>query len=486
VPTAQRWKSIAGLTVVTGALLAAAAIRPSPALSAQETAARTPIPRSPIQHVVVIFQENHSFDNVLGGICVRDHLTCRGTTSGRLHDGIIIPLAQATDIVPIVSHTTSSQATAINSGQMNGFDLINGCGSPSYACYSQFTGSQIPNLRTLAENYVIADNTFSENPVPSWGGHMDLLAGQLDGFQGDIPVRGLNVTPGPGWGCDSNDDALWQDPGHPGALARKEPSCIPRSDGFGPYRASPVSYIPTILDRLERAGLGWKLYADTGHNNSGYVWSICPTFAECLYDTKNNNNPNPNWVARAQFAADAASGNLPAYSAILPDAADSQHNEVSMVQGDNYIEGLVKDVMNGPSQQWQSTAIFITYDDCGCFYDHVAPPAGSNHGIRVPMVIVSPQAKAAFVDHTQASYDSMLAFVEQNWGLAALTTGDAQAYDFCNSFTFTTLPCTGVGAPAAPTPGRRAPLRVPLGPSPVPFGSTQYTATHHPDPNDPT
>jgi phospholipase C len=376
-----------------------------------------------------------------------------------------------------------SQTAAINSGRMNGFDLIKGCGPPNYACYSQFTGSQIPNLRTLAENYVISDNTFSENPVPSWGGHLDLIAGQLDGFQGDIPVRGL-IAPRPGWGCDSNNDALWADPRKPNATLRKVPSCIPRSDGFGPYRASPVKNIPTILDRLEQASLGWKLYADNRPNNSGYVWSICPTFAECLYDKRNNNNPNPNWVARAQFATDAASGNLPAYSVILPDSPDSQHNEASMLQGDNYIQGLVNAVMNGPSQQWQSTVIFITYDDCGCFYDHVAPTGNSDIGIRVPMVIVSPQAKAGFVDGAAATYNSMLAFVEQNWGLAPLTSGDAHAYDYCNSFVFTTLPCTGVRGPS--TPGRQAPLRVPLRPSPVPAASTQYVATHPPDPNDPT
>jgi phospholipase C len=163
---------------------------------------------------------------------------------------------------------------------------------------------------------------------------------------------------------------------------------------------------------------------------------------------------------------------------------------VSMLQGDNYIESLVSAVMNGPPAQWKSTVIFITYDDCGCFYDHVAPPPGSGLGVRVPMVIVSPEAKESFVDHTQASFDSMLAFVEKNWGLEPLTTGDANAYDYCHSFVFTMPGCTAPSLAAAyrgPALHPRAgPLRVDLHPSPVPEASIRWVATHPPDPNDPT
>ena len=226
-----------------------------------------------------------------------------------------------------------------------------------------------------------------------------------------------------------------------------------------------MKHIPTILGRLSSAHLSWKLYADTSPTDSGYIWSICPTFAGCLHDRTNHNRPSPNWKTRPAFASDVNAGRLPSYSVILPSYALSQHNHASMLLGDNYIQHLVKAVMNGPRSQWRSTVFFVTYDDCGCFYDHVAPPPHSGLGIRVPMVIVSPQAKASFVDHTIASFDSMLAFVEKNWRLAPLTTGDAHAYDYCHSFVFTTLPCTG---PAATTPnvtGRAAPTRVELQPS---------------------
>jgi phospholipase C len=317
---------------------------------------------------------------------------------------------------------------------------------------------------------------------------MDLVASQLDHFTGDNPTPDQNVTAGPGWGCDSKKDAPWVDSSTGFAGRLMIPSCVPRSDGFGPYRASPAKNVPTILDRLDAAGLGWKIYSDTNaiKRTNGYIWSICPTFAECFYDINNGNKPNPDWVARSQFAIDASKGQLPAYSVIAPDSPNSQHNGNSMLQGDNYIETFVKDVMNGPSAQWQSTAFFITYDDCGCFYDHVPPPPNSGLGIRVPMVIVSPQAKAAFVDDKLANFASMNAFVEKNWGLAPLTSEDAAAYDYCNSFVFTTLPCTGAAAGTRATPGRRAPTQVPLNLSPVSKASKDYVATHPPDPNDPT
>ncbi len=444
------------------------------------------VAESPIQHVVVIFQENHSFDNVLGGICVRDHLGCDGATTGLLSTGKRVPLKPQPDIVPQVDHRAVAQTTAIDHGRMDGFDRTAGCFSRKHppVCYTQVTDAEIPTLRRLAERYVISDRTFSENPVPSWGGHMDLLAGQLDGFRGANPFQDKKVGPNPGWGCDSLTDEPWRNTSARSGPYIMVPACVPRLDGYGPYRHSPVLPVPTILDRLSSAMVSWKLYTDVDKTQSGYLWSTCPIFADCLYDPHNHNAPSPNWVPRATFKSDAAAGRLPAYSVIIPNYELSQHNYVSMLKGDNYIEGLVNAVMRGPRAQWESTVIFITYDDCGCFYDHVAPPRGL--GIRVPMVIVSPRAKASYVDHTQASFDSMLAFVEQNWKLEPLGARDANAYDYCNSFAFTSLPCTGPAAGTREHAGRAAPGVVKLQPSVVPAASTHWMSAHHPDPSDPT
>jgi phospholipase C len=137
-----------------------------------------------------------------------------------------------------------------------------------------------------------------------------------------------------------------------------------------------------------------------------------------------------------------------------------------MTVGDNWIGQVVGAIMNGP--QWGSTAILITWDDCGCFYDHVAPPP--RLGIRVPMVIVSPYAKPGYTDSNPASYASMLAFTEHTFGLPPLAASDAAAYDFSDSFDFSQ-------APLAP---------IALSQHAVPAASLEWLKTHRPDPNDPT
>src|SRR5262249_39447149 len=152
----------------------------------------------------------------------------------------------------------------------------------------------------------------------------------------------------------------------------------------GPFRASPVQSVPTIFDRLDGAHLAWRLYASVSD------WSICPTFAKCLYTSPHNNVVKPD-----QVLSDAASGHLPAYSVVRPTGpgGTGQQPPGSMLLGDNWIGKIVNALQKGP--QWSSTAIFITYDDCGCFYDHVAPPPsgnpdGTQQGLREPLVIVSP------------------------------------------------------------------------------------------------
>jgi phospholipase C len=172
------------------------------------------------------------------------------------------------------------------------------------------------------------------------------------------------------------------------------------------------------MDELTAAGLSWRIYAGLGGtgNSNGYGWAICPTFADCIYT-----NQARNLVADAQVITDATNGTLPNFALVTPTQADSEHNKDSMSVGDNWIGQVVQAIENGP--EWSSTAIFLTWDDCGCFYDHVAPPAGL--GIRVPMIIISPYAIAGHTDSSVASFMSVLAYTEHTFGLPALSTRDA-------------------------------------------------------------
>jgi phospholipase C len=448
-----------------------------------------PVGPSPIQHIVILFQENQSFDGVLGKLCwdvatnviqrPGAHAGCDGVVSGRTSTGTTVPLATPPDIVPQALHAISNQQTAIHGGTMDGFNLIRTCSAAKgYPCYAQSdplagpcssaTGSCIPNLAALAETYVISDRTFEYRTAPSWMGHMILASGTTDGFFTNNPVQStFTDLVGPGSGCESYKDAMWWN----GSSFVPEPSCVPdyslpsaQYPFGGAYRETAVPSVPTIFDRLDGAGDSWKIYGGSGPTKSGYGWTICPTYAECMYGPG-----RANFVNNTQLVVDAAAGQLPNFSISTPCCGNSQHNGSSMAKGDNYIGRVVSAIQHGPD--WASTAIFITYDDCGCFYDHVNPlQYNADWGIRVPMVIVSPYAKLGFTDPTPATALSMLAFTEHDLGLAPLNADDASAYDYAGSFDYNQTPL--------------APVKMTS--TPISAAERRWLAAHPPSESDPT
>jgi phospholipase C len=316
----------------------------------------------------------------------------------------------------------------------NRWDHIPGCKQAPYACITHLLPENIPNLAALADSFAVSDRTFAAGDAASFGAHVTLGAGTIDGFAGFNPKDGLfGVAPGPGWGCPSNRDALW---GPPDDLTY-QPSCVPDQQGRGPYRPSEVPYVPTIMQRVEQAGRTWHIYEGLFPTSSDTIWSICPYFYWCYhnrYDASHDSSDK-------DFVTAAASGTLPDLSILLPTKVTAQHNLDSMAVGDNYIGRMVAAVENSP--EWDSTAVFITYDDCGCFYDHVTPPAGM--GLRNPMVIVSPWAKPGYTDSVDAIQPySMLAFVQHTFGLASLTQAVDNAYDYSDAFDFGQHPLAGV------------------------------------------
>ena len=430
---------------------------------------------NPITHVVVIYQENNSFDEVLGYTCAVSLAgRCDGATTGKTSTGGTIPLAQPPDIVPTVNHSPGSITTAIDGGKMDGYDKNSGCtASTGYACYVSYRPSQIPNLSMLAQQYVVADRTFESKVSASWGSHLDLVASQLDGFKGVNPSHAKFANLG--WGCDSGATAPWNDP-KTGA-ASNQPTCIPdyaldpvKYPYGGAFQSTAVPHIPTIMDEMDQAGVSWHIYAPTSSQRF-YGWSICPSFADCLYTGQQQHTSQP-----SQVLSDAANGTLPNVSYVVALDNQTQHNSNSMLQGDNWIGQVVNNIMNGPD--WRSTAIFITYDDCGCFYDHVPPPPGA--GIREPMVIVSPCVKPASTDsHTAYAGESTLAFIEHTFALPPLTaSGDGAAYNYTQSFDPTQPGCGGGGAAAMTV--QRAQNH------PISAAERAYLRAHPGDPNDPT
>ena len=431
-----------------------------------------------IKHVVIIFQENHSFDNVLGLYCAQVAAgVIKRAGAAASCDGVsgapTLPGSPGTrpmpDVVPFVAHRVGSQRSAIDGGKMDGWLGIGGC--TTGACLGQISPAQSPNVITLANNFVVSDRTFESSTSPSWVGHIELVAGTKDGFFGDNPlyVPEPGVPPqGRGWGCDSNQVATYGDVGAVGYV----PSCIPdkslpvaRFPFGGAFRSTPVKQVPTIMDKIEAAGLTWRLYAGAGPTTTAkHGWEICPTFAECLYTDQVRH-----WFRNTRVISDASRGKLPSFSVVTPTSFQSQHNGDSWIAGDDWIGRVVSAIENGPD--WNSTAIFLTWDDCGCFYDHVNPlQFGSFWGVRVPMLIVSPYARAGYTDSSQTTFAGLLAFTEETFGLSSLGGSDSGAYGFANSFDYSQTPLRGVAMTREL----------------VPLASARWIREHPPSLDDPT
>jgi phospholipase C len=186
--------------VCTAAALAAACAAGSVATAPQARAA------GPIQHVVVLYLENHTFDNVLGFWCNAHPGRCtlaNGADGGmpssvRLSNGATVTPTVDPDTVPSEAHSVAAQLNAIDGGKMDGWQKVVGCGAPSYTCVSGYRPCQIPNETALATKFAISDETSSMQDSPSWGGHLYAVAATEDGFWGNNPVcpSGRRALPG--------------------------------------------------------------------------------------------------------------------------------------------------------------------------------------------------------------------------------------------------------------------------------------------------
>jgi phospholipase C len=385
---------------------------------------------TPIQHVVFIFKENRSFDHLFGTMP-----GVNGTTQGKLSSGRTIPLSHTPDRSGNYAHDWVGVLKAINNGKMNGFDRTFGCGSPKYLCFSQYSANDIPNYFAYAKSYLIADNFFSSMTGPSFPNHQYTIASQSNGVISNPQHLGREFTSK--WGCDSP----------PGAVVI---SYDPITKQFS--HVSPCQDYQTLADLLDALGISWKYYAPSA-GTGGYQWSAF----DAIKHIRNGAEWRSNVVSYTQFVTDASDTTnckLPAVSWLIPDARDSEHPTAPMSLGQNWTTAQINAVMKGAC--WSSTAIFLTWDDNGGYYDHVAPPSldAFGAGIRVPLLIISPFVKPGTVYSKFGTFDSLLAFVEANWRLRNLTQRDAKANNLMDAFHFAK---DAEPAPALLLPMQKAP-----------------------------
>jgi phospholipase C len=353
-----------------------------------------------IQHTVFIMKENRTFDHYFG-----QFPGANGATSGATSTGQTIPLAHLTNPADLANlcNGWSCALLAMDGGKMNGFDLIDG---GTLEAYTQLEQHDIPNYWAYAQHFTLADAYFTSAHAASLPNELYAIAAQSGGVIDDGSDYGAGVA------CD----------GSPAELVT-----VLNPDGTT-RQTSPCFDFPTLADSLEAAGIPWMYYGGA------------PNTFSTIRQIRNGPAWSANFVSTDQFFSDAQAGRLPAVSWVAMPEEDDEHPPENWCPGENWTVQALDAVMQGPD--WDSSVVFVTWDDFGGLYDHVAPPQLDQFGLgpRVPLLVISPYAKPGFVVHTVYEHSSILKFVETRYGLAPLTARDANASDMLDSFNFTQLP----------------------------------------------
>ncbi|HVT17914.1 MAG TPA: alkaline phosphatase family protein [Thermoanaerobaculia bacterium] len=391
-----------------------------------------------IQHVIYLIKENRTFDNYFGTFPGAE-----GATAAVDSQGQTVPLQQASDTTfgCDIDHSWQGARNAWDCGLMDKFDTIGFSGRncdrtqpQPYTNHSltQFHQADLPNYWAYAKHFTLGDHMFTSEMGPSYPNHLFTVAaqagGEASGFGAINNPHGGAGTSG-GWGCDVSGQLVQT------VAFGPPPSTCPFTYNLGSH--SSCWNFRVFPDELEANGLDWRYYAPQP-GASGYIWSA--------FNAVRHIRDNPaEWakvVPYTQFFADLTSGGLKPVSWIVLPGACSEHAPSSVCQGENYTVKIVNALMSSP--YWCTSALFVTWDDFGGFYDHLSPPVTAGQdadvngpGFRAPLLVISPYAKAGFIDKTRYDFSSMLKFAEVTFGLSPLTMRDQNANDMLNAFDFT-------------------------------------------------
>jgi phospholipase C len=382
---------------------------PSPSSSPSPTPTPSPSPSSSsgVQHVVIIIQENRTVDDLFNGFPGADTVQ-----SGQDHNGRTVALSPRSLAAPgDANHTHTGWVTDWNSGNMNGFDLTAPSGQPASYNYVYVPQSETVPYWTMASTYTFADQMFQSNTGPSFPAHLYLISGQSAMTVANPTNQTGPIEP---WGCDSPS----------GTTVR-----ILLSNGQTQQGPFPCFDFNTLADEMDSAGVTWRYYAPA-LGTSGGVWSA--------FDAINHTRFGPDWQnvvsPETNILTDVAGGSLAQVTWVVPSRANSDHSGSLSTSGPQWVASVVNAI--GASKFWNNTVIFITWDDWGGWYDHVPPRQLDQMGLgfRVPLIVVSPFAKQAYVSHVQHEFGSILKFTEEQFSLPSLGTTDQRADDLADCF----------------------------------------------------
>jgi phospholipase C len=376
-----------------------------------------------IKHVIVIMQENRSFDSYFGtypgadGIPMRDG---KPTVSvpDPFTDRCVAPFHDLRAVVAGGPHTHADYIRDLARGRMDGFiaaaragahgaicrrDPTNpvcaGLTAGSTAVMGYHTAGEIPNYWTYARDFVLQDHMFEA--VSSWSlpAHLYMVSAWAAHCAAPHDIAGCRST----------------------FLNNTRFNLRTTGANPTPFQWTDLTYL------LHRAHVSWGYYVAPGFQpdcadalelcsqapqrvRTPEIWNPLPAFETVAHDHQLGD------IRSTQaFLEAAATGTLPAVSWVVPSWHESEHPPASILTGQAYVTDLINTVMAGPD--WQSTAIFLSWDDWGGFYDHVVPPRvdGAGYGFRVPGLVISPYARRGFIDHQVLSSDAYLKFIEDDF-----------------------------------------------------------------------
>jgi phospholipase C len=424
---------------------------------------------SKIEHVVVIMQENRSFDNYFGtypganGIPMVNGVPIACVPSSA--PGVCVsPFHSAKDREFGGPHGSGPSVADINGGLMNGFLIqaergLNCLGPNDPYCTNVdpkdvmgwHDAREIANYWRYANEFVLQDNMFES--IASWS----------------LPAHHMMVS---GWSANCS-------------IVRDPNSCqseidLPANQGNQSEEVNKTAEWTDLTDLLFRHKVSWGYYVSEGsepdcrndeshciphiqNSSTPGIWNPLPR-----YRTVQDNNQLSNIQPHVNLLRQAENGTLPAVSWVVPDNYHSEHPTASIQAGQAYVTAVVNAIMSGPD--WDTTAIFISWDDWGGFYDHVTPPSldALGYGLRVPGLLISPYAKRGVVDHQILSHDAYLKFIEDVFlngqRIDPATDGRPDSRpvvreaapmlgDLANEFDFTQAPRRPLFLPTVPAPG---------------------------------
>lgn len=385
--------------------------------------------RSPIKHIIILLQENRTFDNLFHGYPGANFARFGYNHKGQKVKLPELPLITSWDL----GHDYADWLMEYNGGKMNGFDLdqVDPGHHPKYFAYGYARRRDVKIYWDLAAEGVLGDAMFADHRSQTYAGHFYPVAGASgpvdpvdpNWYVADNPVGSANcVLLGYGKAID-----------------------IMTGDTNKFYRT--CFNIPTIGDELTAQGVSWRYYV-------------------AFYDREGIMNPyasiphvvnGPQWAnvvsPETTIFTDIWGGTLPSVSWVIASYANSDHpgQDVPSSNGPNWIGNVLNTL--GASRYWRDSAVILTYDDWGGWYDHVKPKTFDYYepGFRIPLVIVSPYARRGLISHRVHYTGSILHFIEQTFGLPSLGKSDARsdAFDDCFDFKQQPLPYIPVHVPSS-------------------------------------